>query len=353
MTPNRSSARLPQTAPADAPPSVPEVAAGDANALSEPVAEETADALLAFLPETDVPVSVPVSLSVPAQPIDATPEAGTTDASSSRRAGHDGPFRWGTGASWVVLLCALVALTVGVAVEKRVARRPARPQADSTSIVAKTQVPDAPAPQPAIPAPAMAVPAPAPAPAATAKKAAGASQSKPAASASRAPRQARAAIASPSMTPKAVPVAPAPVTAPAIPPPAEWVVVVEPIEPRPLLPSAPTTPVQTDNGEAIRRVLDAYRDSYDHLDASSAALIWRGVDTRALARAFSSLSSQALSFDQCDVRINGAQATARCSGELRYVRRVGAPTMHVLRLSWAIDLERNADRWVIASIKAN
>jgi hypothetical protein len=100
-------------------------------------------------------------------------------------------------------------------------------------------------------------------------------------------------------------------------------------------------------------VLDAYRESYDRLDAPSAALIWRGVDTRALARAFSNLSSQALSFDQCDVNVDGTQATALCRGELRYVRRVGAPTPRVLRLSWTIDLERGADRWVIASIKAD
>jgi len=97
-------------------------------------------------------------------------------------------------------------------------------------------------------------------------------------------------------------------------------------------------------------VLDAYTESYDRLDASSAALLWRGVDSRALARAFSGLSSQDLSFDQCDVSIDGPQATAVCRGELRYVRRVGAPSPHVLRASWTIDFERATDRWIIASV---
>ena len=126
--------------------------------------------------------------------------------------------------------------------------------------------------------------------------------------------------------------------------------------PLPLRPPAPPPPaavaatVEVDHRQAIQRVLDAYKESYDRLDAPSAALLWRGVDSRALARAFSGLSSQDLSFDQCDVSIDGPQATAVCRGELRYVRRVGSPTPQVLRGSWTIDLERATDRWVIARV---
>ena len=97
-------------------------------------------------------------------------------------------------------------------------------------------------------------------------------------------------------------------------------------------------------------MLDAYKESYDRLDAPSAALLWRGVDSRALARAFSGLSSQDLSFDQCDVSIDGPQATAVCRGELRYVRRVGSPAPHVLRRPGRSISNDATDRWVIASV---
>ena len=150
-----------------------------------------------------------------------------------------------------------------------------------------------------------------------------------------------------------------PMSHPALPPPVAAPLTVAELPkvdpPPPPRPSAPPPPVATaapevDHREAIQRVLDAYKDSYDRLDAPSAALIWRGVDSRALARAFSGLSSQDLSFDQCDVSIDVPQATAVCRGELRYVRRVGTPTPHVLRASWTIDLERATDRWVIMNV---
>ena len=121
-------------------------------------------------------------------------------------------------------------------------------------------------------------------------------------------------------------------------------------QPAPPPPAPETATIQVDHRQEIQRVLDAYAESYDRLDASSAALLWRGVDSRALARAFSGLSSQDLSFDQCDVSIDGPQATAVCRGELRYVRRVGSPGPHVLRASWTIDFERATDRWIIASV---
>jgi hypothetical protein len=104
---------------------------------------------------------------------------------------------------------------------------------------------------------------------------------------------------------------------------------------------------------SIERVLEQYRDAYDRLDAPSAAVIWPRVDTRALSRAFSTLAEQDLSFDSCDLDIAGAQAKARCVGEIRYVRRVGDPAPRVRRLSWSFALERVSDRWQIAQVTAN
>ncbi|HLG57911.1 MAG TPA: hypothetical protein VI485_21375 [Vicinamibacterales bacterium] len=116
-------------------------------------------------------------------------------------------------------------------------------------------------------------------------------------------------------------------------------------------PPAVVSPVLTDRA-AIDRVLHTYEDSYDRLDAPSAAAIWPRVDTRALSRAFSTLAQQDMSFDRCDVNILGARATARCTGAIRYVRRVGDQDPRVRQLSWSFALERISDRWQIASVTA-
>jgi hypothetical protein len=105
---------------------------------------------------------------------------------------------------------------------------------------------------------------------------------------------------------------------------------------------------------AIERVLQAYRDSYAKLDAPSAAVVWPRVDTRALSRAFSSLVQQSVTFDRCDLTVLGAKATAKCVGNIRYVRRVGDQLERVRRLSWTFALERvSADRWQIAQVQTD
>ena len=104
---------------------------------------------------------------------------------------------------------------------------------------------------------------------------------------------------------------------------------------------------------SIERVLQQYREAYDRLDAPSAAVIWPRVDTRALSRAFSTLASQDVSFDRCDLDITGVKASAQCTGEIRYVRRVGDQAPRTRRMSWSFALERVSDRWQIAQVNAN
>jgi len=104
---------------------------------------------------------------------------------------------------------------------------------------------------------------------------------------------------------------------------------------------------------SIERVLQQYRDAYDRLDAPSAAVIWPRVDTRALSRAFSTLASQDLSFERCDLAITGVKARAQCTGEIRYVRRVGDQEPRVRRMSWSFAFERVSDRWQIAQVTAD
>jgi hypothetical protein len=111
---------------------------------------------------------------------------------------------------------------------------------------------------------------------------------------------------------------------------------------------------------AIRELLDAYRESYDRLDAVSAARLWPGVDTAALSRAFSTLSSQDVEFDSCTLDLDrglpaGAhyqQATALCSGSVTYVRRVGNTSPQSKVMAWTFLLDRSSGRWLIRRVMA-
>jgi hypothetical protein len=119
-------------------------------------------------------------------------------------------------------------------------------------------------------------------------------------------------------------------------------------------PDAATVDPLTGDQAAIRRTLDVYRESYSALDASAVSMIWVGLDTKALQRAFSTLSRQDLEFDHCDLDISAARNKARasCTGVLNYVRRIGSADEHQRQLSWAIDLVRSSDRWLIQNVTA-
>jgi hypothetical protein len=104
--------------------------------------------------------------------------------------------------------------------------------------------------------------------------------------------------------------------------------------------------LERDEGE-IRILLEAYRQSYLHLDAVSTAKIWPGVDTAALARAFGTVSSQQLDFEKCAFDVSGQRAKALCQGSLHYVRRVGNATPQSRETSWAFELDRSSGRWLI------
>jgi hypothetical protein len=105
--------------------------------------------------------------------------------------------------------------------------------------------------------------------------------------------------------------------------------------------------------EAINGVLGSYRASYNALDATSVSTIWQGLDTRALQRAFGTLTRQSVVFDRCDVRVSGGdRAEARCRGMLSFVPKIGDGSTQQRRLSWTFEFQRIADRWLIASVSA-
>jgi hypothetical protein len=116
----------------------------------------------------------------------------------------------------------------------------------------------------------------------------------------------------------------------------------------------------TQHRVAIRELLDAYRESYDRLDAVSAARLWPGVDTAALSRAFSTLSSQDVEFESCTLDLDrglpvGAHyqhATALCSGSVTYTRRVGNAAPQSKDLAWTFQLDRSSGQWLIRRVVA-
>jgi hypothetical protein len=115
--------------------------------------------------------------------------------------------------------------------------------------------------------------------------------------------------------------------------------------------AAASTAAERDERE-IRDVLDAYRDSYVRRDVASTARLWPSVDTTALSRAFGTLASQELDFAQCSLDVIGQRATARCSGSLQYVRRVGNASPQSRALLWNFELDRSTGRWLISRVTA-
>jgi hypothetical protein len=118
------------------------------------------------------------------------------------------------------------------------------------------------------------------------------------------------------------------------------------------LPAAATTAPLTDDADLVRQVLQQYRAAYQRLDAASARAVWPGVNEEALARAFGDLESQTLTFQNCDVRLDAAEATATCLGTARYVPKVGGRVPRVEPRRWSFTLRRFGSDWRIETARA-
>jgi hypothetical protein len=116
---------------------------------------------------------------------------------------------------------------------------------------------------------------------------------------------------------------------------------------------APAAPAANDDEMLIQRVLQRYRAAYQVLDARSAREVWPAVDEAALSRAFHSLESQTLSFDECDVRVRGSAGGATCRGTASYVPKVGSREARVERRTWTFVLRKIGAAWVIQSVKTH
>jgi hypothetical protein len=166
-----------------------------------------------------------------------------------------------------------------------------------------------------------------------------------------------ASAAAPTLVARAEPGA-APVPTPAtLPPPAPVSASASATEPlaavavpvRPV--AAVLTSASTDEAD-IRSTLTRFRTAYSQLDAGAARDVWPSVDRRALERAFQSLKSQELRFDQCSLTVTGARAQAACKGRAIYVPRIGDQSPRFSSREWTFELQKAAERWTIASARS-
>jgi hypothetical protein len=102
------------------------------------------------------------------------------------------------------------------------------------------------------------------------------------------------------------------------------------------------------DGNRVAQVLNRYARAYGDLDPRAASAVWPTVDERALSRAFASLESQHVSFDNCSIDVKGATASALCQGRTSYVGKVGNRQLHTEPRQWRFELKLQGDDWKIA-----
>jgi hypothetical protein len=107
---------------------------------------------------------------------------------------------------------------------------------------------------------------------------------------------------------------------------------------------------RVDDDAAVHVVLDRYREAYEHLDAAAAKRVWRGVDERALSKAFADLESQSITFDECKTVFASPTALAFCRGKATYVGRVGSRSQTQAR-QWTFSLRKEGSGWQVENVR--
>jgi hypothetical protein len=125
-------------------------------------------------------------------------------------------------------------------------------------------------------------------------------------------------------------------------------------------PEAPARPVPTSGNtvtdirsadrDKVRSVLSRYESAFSQLDAAAAARLYPGVDRKALSRAFGTLSSQQIQFDDCRILVTQSTASATCAGKASWTPKVGGGAKEQAR-RWQFDLKQVAGDWQIGSVR--
>jgi hypothetical protein len=117
-------------------------------------------------------------------------------------------------------------------------------------------------------------------------------------------------------------------------------------------PAIPAEREHLSEERAVMRTVDLYAHAYEKLDVEAAAQVWPSVDRRTLSRAFAALKTQGLNFHSCAIVVSEAQATARCRGTLKIVRKVGSPVPLTAEQEWVFRMQRLSGTWTIDQVSA-
>jgi hypothetical protein len=99
-------------------------------------------------------------------------------------------------------------------------------------------------------------------------------------------------------------------------------------------------------------VLGRYRVAFSNLDAGAASAVWPTVDEKTLAKAFERLESHDVSFENCQIEVFSGLAEAACSGNARYVPKVGSRTPKDEARRWRFSLRKAGGEWLIDQVDA-
>jgi hypothetical protein len=102
--------------------------------------------------------------------------------------------------------------------------------------------------------------------------------------------------------------------------------------------------------DAVRHVLDRYREAYNLMDVPTVAQVWPSVDRRILTQAFSGISSQDLTFERCEISMEVSTAVAYCRGTIRFSRKAGHPMPRTERHQWLFKLRSPETGWQIETV---
>jgi len=105
--------------------------------------------------------------------------------------------------------------------------------------------------------------------------------------------------------------------------------------------------VSVSEDSRISSVLNQYANAYGQHNVKAVRSIWPTVDERALAKLFANLTSQSISFDSCDINVNGVTARASCRGRASYIQKVGSQERHNEPRTVRFDLKRDGEAWKI------
>jgi hypothetical protein len=115
---------------------------------------------------------------------------------------------------------------------------------------------------------------------------------------------------------------------------------------------APVVLVPPVNDEAaVHFALGRYQEAYERLDAAAAKRIWPAVDERALSKAFASLESQSMRFDDCHTVVASTTAIAACRGTTTYVARLGRRNSQTQNRKWTFRLRKDGNAWEVQSVQ--